>query len=105
MSPTLELDYSANAAYLRLRDGDIVETCEVTDQVLVDLDEQLVVVGVEVLTLDAHIPYEKLTRDYHVTTSDLAILDSIRPSVTSFVQRQSSPLSVAAPQDALETCA
>lgn len=105
MSATLVVDHSTDAAYLKLGDAEIDETCEVSEYVLVDLDEMRIVVGVEVLTLDAYIPREQLIRDFHMRAEDLAVLDSIRPNVTSFVQRQTAPLGVAAPQGVLETCA
>lgn len=104
MSAMLVVDHSADAAYLKLSDNQIVETCEVTDHVLVDLDDMRIVVGIEVLTLDAYIPREDLVREYHLRLEDLAVLDSIRPSVTTFVQRQSVPVGVAARQGVLESC-
>ena len=104
VSATLVVDHSADAAYLKLADAEIVETCEVAEHVLVDLDELRVVVGIEVLALDAYIPREQLILDYHLRADDLAVLDSIRPTVTTFVQRQAVPMRVAARQDVLETC-
>lgn len=105
MSSTLIVDHSTDAAYLKLADVEVDETCEVSEHVLVDLDEMRIVVGVEVLTLDAFIPREQLIREFHMRAEDLAVLDSIRPNVTTFVQRQTAPLAVAAPQGVLETCA
>jgi uncharacterized protein YuzE len=105
MSATLVVDHGADAAYLQLGQEEIIETCEVSPGVLVDLNDMRIVVGVEVLTLDAYIPREKLIRDFHMRAEDLEVLDSIRPSVTTFVQRQSAPIGVASPQGVLETCA
>jgi uncharacterized protein YuzE len=105
MSATLVVDHSADAAYLKLAEVEVDETCEVSEYVLVDLDEMRIVVGVEVLTLDAYIPREKLIREFHMRAEDLAVLDAIRPNVTTFVQRQTAPLGVAAQQGVLETCA
>ena len=38
------------------------------------LDEMRIVVGVEVFTLDADIPREKLIREFHMREEDLAVL-------------------------------
>jgi uncharacterized protein YuzE len=103
MGAVLSVDYAADAAYLRLSDGEVRETCEVSPGVLVDLDEMRVVVGVEVLTLDTYIPRDQLIRDYHLRSEDLEIFELVRPSVMSFVQRQSAPVDSAAPQGTLKT--
>lgn len=60
----LRIDDYANAAYLRLSDHQIVATREVTESVLVDLDDQGAAVGVEVLSLTAEIPLEQLLTEY-----------------------------------------
>jgi uncharacterized protein YuzE len=99
MTANLTVDFTADAAYLTLSDNEIVETCEVATGVLVDLDDMRVVVGVEVLALDVHIPRDRLVTDYHMRSEDLAVLDNIRPTVTSFVQRQSAPYAAATSAD------
>jgi uncharacterized protein YuzE len=103
MIPTLTVDFGADAAYLLLSDNDVVETCEVSTGVLVDLDDMRVVVGVEVLALDAFIPRDRLITDYHLRSEDLAALEQIRPSVTTFVQRQTAPLAPATSDNGLAT--
>jgi uncharacterized protein YuzE len=45
----LEYDSAADAAYVRLADGEIVDSEEVRPGVVVDLDAQNRVVGIEVL--------------------------------------------------------
>lgn len=89
MLPKLTVDFDANAAYLKLRDGDVAKTCTVSPGVLVDQDEMDLVIGVEVLVLDAQIPYADLTRKHHIHSDDLKVLELIRPNVTSFMSRQS----------------
>jgi len=79
MTANLTVDFAADAAYLTLSDHQVVETCEVTAGVLVDLDDMRVVVGVEVLTLDAHIPRDRLVSDYYMRSEDLAVLDIFAP--------------------------
>jgi len=84
----LEIDFTANAAYLALHDGVVTSTREVTPGVNVDLDEFDTVLGIEVLGLDVFIPYSELTRQYHVLSAELRALEIIRPNVTTFVARQ-----------------
>jgi uncharacterized protein YuzE len=103
MTATLTVDFAADAAYLALPDHEVVETCEVSPGVLVDLDDLRMVVGVEVLALDAFIPRERLITDYHMRSEDVSILDQVRPSVTTFVQRQTAPTAHTIADDVLTT--
>ena len=103
MTATLTVDFAADAAYLALSDHEVVETCEVSPGVLVDLDDLRMVVGVEVLALDAFIPRERLITDYHMRSEDVSILDQVRPSVTTFVQRQTAPVAHTIADDVLTT--
>jgi len=48
----LDVDLTANAAYLTLRDGVVASTREVAHGVNVDFDEFSAVIGIEVLVLD-----------------------------------------------------
>lgn len=89
MNATLTVDNTADVAYLRLDDGEVARTCEVSPGVYVDLNEFDVVIGVEVLALDALIPYSELVTKFHVRPEHLRSLEQIRPSVTSFVTHQS----------------
>ena len=95
MNATLTVDLTADVAYLRLDDGEVARTCEVSPGVYVDLNEYDVVIGVEVLALDALIPYSELATKFHVRQDHLQVLEQIRPNVTSFVAHQSGtePLS------------
>ncbi len=86
----LMIDNDVNAAYLRLHDGEVVQTSEVAPGVMVDLDAMNVVLGIEVLTLDTYIPYTDLVQRYHVRSDEVRILELIRPSVTYFISRQTS---------------
>lgn len=91
MNPTLTVDFTADVAYLRLGDGEVARTCEVSPGVYVDLDPYDVVIGVEVLALDSLIPYSELTTKFHIRREHLAVLEQVRPNVTSFVARQPRP--------------
>lgn len=63
------LDPSADVAYIRLLSRAVVETVELTDSVLLDLDEHRMVVGIEMLSTSAVLPYEELETKYHVPSS------------------------------------
>jgi len=93
MTMRLEIDYTANAAYLTLHDGAVASTREVSPGVNVDIDDLDTVLGIEVLGLDVFIPYTELTTHYHVRSGELRALEVIRPNVTSFVARQVVPAS------------
>lgn len=81
----LDVDTDADAAYIRLTTEPIVRTVELNDEVSIDLDEFGVAVGVEVLALNAEIPFTELHTLYHVHSEVIQHLQSIRPTVASFM--------------------
>lgn len=84
----LEVDAVADSAYIRLSDSKVRKTVELTEDVLIDLDEFNVVVGVEVLTLHADIPFDRIEVEHHVHSTVVEALKRIRPSVGSFLNLQ-----------------
>ena len=80
----LEVDAVADAAYIRLSSSPVARTFEPTSQVLIDLDELNVVVGVEVLSLSAAIPFTQLHEVFHLRSEVVTGLRQIRPTVASF---------------------
>ena len=83
----IDVDFTANAAYLRLHEGTVARTEEVSAGVMVDLDDMGVVLGVEVLDLGVFIPYSDLVHKFHVRTEEVRYLETIRPSVATLVTR------------------
>ncbi|MGB3956166.1 MAG: DUF2283 domain-containing protein [Brooklawnia sp.] len=83
----LTIDRDADAAYLRLGDGAVASTVNVSRGVLVDLDEFNVAVGIEVLELDVEIPFDQLVREYHIPSSTVDVLRAVSPLVTTFEAR------------------
>lgn len=77
----VEVDSTANAAYISMSDEDVVETKQITDDVLVDFDQFRIVAGIELLRIDAEIPFQKLIDDCHVHSDDVEILRRLRPSI------------------------
>jgi len=82
---SIEIDPMADAAYIRLSQKSVSRTVEVTPEVLLDLDEMDIAVGLEVLRLDAEIPYTELITKYHIHSEVIEKVRRIRPSVASFV--------------------
>lgn len=85
IAPKLEIDLDAEAAYLRLADSPVASTKDVTDAVMVDLDQFNMVVGIEVLDLDTEIPFADLTDQYHVHSDQMAALRQLGRAPRSFV--------------------
>lgn len=85
MGIRLVIDREARAAYITLRDDEVARTCQVTESVLVDLDNMGVVVGVEVLSLTAKIPFTELHEKFHVHSDTIEALRIIQPTVSSFL--------------------
>lgn len=81
----VDLDLSADAAYIGLSEEPVVRTVSLTDEVMVDLDEMGVVVGVEVLSLSAEIPFSRLECECHVHSDVIDVIRTIRPDVGTFV--------------------
>jgi len=86
----IELDPRADAAYIALSDGEVVDTVQISSDVLVDLDAFGVVVGIEVLRLAAELPTLRLKNEWHVHSEVIDLLDFIRPDVKTFVASASS---------------
>lgn len=85
MAARLEIDFEANAAYLRVSDLPVSETHQVSPGVLVDLDEFGMAVGIEILDLGLKLSITQIEHDCHIASKDAALLNAILPNVTTFV--------------------
>ena len=90
-SITITHDGAVDASYVRLSPNAVTETIEFSDDIFVDLDEHGVVVGVEVLSSDAPLPFDRLEKECHVHSSAIALLRAIRPSIGVFLMVKSEP--------------
>lgn len=63
---SISIDTLADAAYIHLSDNKAVKTKEITDDVIVDLDRFNKVVGIELLAVDADLPYSSLENDFGI---------------------------------------
>lgn len=93
MSASVEMivDLPADAAYLRLSDLPVAKTVAVTDDIMVDLDALDVVVGVEVLSLGADLPFAELTHRFHVRSDVVDLLRLVQPSVSGYLSLTQAP--------------
>lgn len=78
---TVSVDPTVGACYIQLADMPVARTEEVTPDVLVDLDQFGVAVGIEVLDLRAHVPVTDLCRQLHVRTEDEPFLAKLLPTL------------------------
>jgi len=82
----VRIDDELDVAYIRLSKAKVHRTVEMTDEVNVDLDEFRVVVGVEVLSLDATIPFTRMHEELHVHSDVIETLRKIQPSVAASIR-------------------
>lgn len=81
MSVKVSVDQSVNAAYIQLSDHEVAQTERLGGGILVDLDDMRVVVGIEVLSLEAQLPLTRLREEFHVHSSVVDLLDRLRPTI------------------------
>ncbi|MBZ5735635.1 DUF2283 domain-containing protein [Nocardioides sp. TRM66260-LWL] len=81
MSPiNISIDSVVNAAYIRLRDGEVCESVSLDDLTVVDVDEFGVALGIELLDQAAEIPFNELLSRFHVHTDVVDLLRALGPS-------------------------
>ncbi|MGO1267100.1 MAG: DUF2283 domain-containing protein [Microbacterium gubbeenense] len=85
----ITVDGDADAAYITMTDRPIAESRELGGGVIVDLDDVGIVVGIEILGLETKIPFDRLTKEFHVHTGDVDYLKLLQPSIQSFVLQHS----------------
>lgn len=83
---SIEVDTLLHAAYIRLSEKDVARTVQVNDEIMIDLDDMNVAVGIEVLDEGAPLPFQDLVSRYHVHTSVVELLRLIRPDVASYFE-------------------
>jgi len=70
----VKYDKKADAAYLKLTDSQIVESEEVSPDIIYDFDEENQVVGIEILRLKGKTPEQLKLLNFPFSTEDLAEL-------------------------------
>jgi uncharacterized protein YuzE len=99
----LSINRDTDVAYIRMTENDVVDTIEATDAVLVDIDEHNVVVGIEMLRLDAQIPFTDLTKKFHVHSEDIAYLEGLLPSIQARMASAADGVNAVIPEGSMQT--
>ncbi len=94
----VSIDSTANACYIRLSYLSVESTVELTADVLVDLDENGMVVGIETLRIQADIPIEELVSRFHVRSEIANLLLSAEKMSGIQVSQGHDGYAAAAPQ-------
>ena len=76
---TITVDPAVGACYISLSDRPVASTEEFSDDILVDLDESGVAVGIEVLDLGAELPLTDLRQQLHIRKDDDPHLPGLLP--------------------------
>jgi uncharacterized protein YuzE len=71
---TISIDNEAGAGYISLSKSPVASTKPLGGGVLVDLDAEGNVIGIEVLSLDINLPIERLVKEFNVPADALALL-------------------------------
>ena len=87
----VEIDRDEDAAYITLSNEEIVKTIVFSDNILVDLDQYGVAVGIEVLGTDTRIPLSGLAKRFHIHTSVEPILGHLLPSISTRINASATP--------------
>lgn len=80
MNPSIEVevDQIAGAAYFRMSAETVHETVEAQPDLMVDLDRNGVVVGVELLRLGAPVPWESIGQQFHIRSEVVSMFDTLK---------------------------
>lgn len=62
MTPTIKYRPDDNAAYIRLSHGKVIESAEISPDVVFDYDAEGHIVGIELLDASAQLPKDALTK-------------------------------------------
>ena len=81
---TITVDPAVGTCHISLSDRPVASTEEFSDDVLVDLDEFGVVIGIEVLDLDAELPLTDLCRRLHIHKDDEPHLARLLPTLRGY---------------------
>ena len=77
MTPVLDIDTTADAGYVTLREAPVARTEQFSTSVLIDLDSAGSPVGIEILTLTAHVDVEGIAASYQLSTQTRAQLSAV----------------------------
>ncbi len=78
---TITVDPAVDACYISLSSNPVEQTEEFSEDVLVDLDEYGVAVGIEVLSMTATFPLTDLCSKLHIHSRDESFLATLLPTL------------------------
>ena len=102
MNIAIEVDTTLNSAYIQLSDKPVARTVEHSEEILVDLDEHGVAVGIEVMNEGTPLPFQDLISKFHVHSDVVDLLRLIRPDVSAFLRFSQASEGSAVHQQAAE---
>lgn len=105
MKPSVEIDIDliAEAVYFRLSENAVQESIEAQPDIIVDLDQHGVVVGVEMLRLGAVVPWDAVAQRFHIRSEVRAILDAVEATYVHGISLTQGFDSVTVPDSDLES--
>jgi uncharacterized protein YuzE len=75
------IDLELNSAYIQISKGELTRTVSITNQINLDLKEDSSVLGIELLSLDADIPFTLLEEIYNVAPAVLSMIRNLAPNL------------------------
>jgi hypothetical protein len=72
----LTIDLAADCAYFQFSQNPIATTSPLTDLLNVDLDSSGHLVGLELLAIEAEVPFDALVRDYQLSEKNRQDLEA-----------------------------
>ncbi len=77
----LTIDAVADCAYFQFSQNAVVKTNALTELLNVDLDSAGHLVGLELLTIEAEVPFDALVREYQLSEANLHDLEAALASL------------------------
>jgi uncharacterized protein YuzE len=77
----ISIDLELNSAYIQISTGGVARTVSITNQINLDLQEDSSVLGIELLALDADIPFNLLAENYNVEPTVLNMIRNLTPNL------------------------
>lgn len=91
MSISVEIDTSVNAAYIQLSNEKVAKTTQLTEALIVDVDANGAVVGIELLDLGCPLEISTIRSQFPLSDEAIAVLRRLRPSLANVTAQASAP--------------
>jgi uncharacterized protein YuzE len=77
----ISIDLELNSAYIQISKGEVARTVSITSEINLDLKEDSSVLGIELLDLDADLPFALLSDSYKVEPTVLEMIHNLIPNL------------------------